>query len=83
MGVLEVEPVTLHLKPFMYTASRMNDVSHTAFESLLTLSRTAVHGMDPVPGTDTAALGARGHGLGNREGSVDPPNTFMVNAENG
>lgn len=83
MGVLEVEPVTLHLKPFMYTASQMNDVSHTAFESLLTLSRTAVCGMDPMPAADATVLGARRHILGNREGGVDFPNTFVVNAENG
>ena len=71
MGLLEVEPVTLHRKPFMNTASRVNDVSRVAFENLLTLSRSAIHGMDPMPGTDAAAVGAGRHVLGDREGSVD------------
>ena len=39
--------------------------------------------MDPMPGTDTAAIGARRHLCGNREGGVEVPNTPVVNAENG
>ena len=60
----------------------MSDVSHIRIENLLTLLRTAVRGMNPMPGTDTAALGARRHVLGDREGSAGYPNTFVVNAEN-
>ena len=67
----------------MYTVRRMNDVSQTALENPLTLGRTAVLGMDPMPRTDAAAIWARGHVLGNIEGSVDLPNTFVVNGENG
>ena len=67
----------------MYTVNRVSDVSHIVLENLLTLRRSAVHGMNPMPGTDTATLGARRHVLGNREGSVGSPNTFVVNAENG
>jgi len=83
MVLVEVEPVTLHRKPFMYTASRMNDVSHPALENPLTLGGTAVHGMDPMPSTDAAALGARRHVLGNLEVGVELPNTRVVNGENG
>jgi hypothetical protein len=83
MGTLDVEPVTLHRKPFMNTASRMNDVSHITLADLLTLGRTAVLGMDPMPCTDAAALGARWHILRNCEGGVEFPNTCMVNAEDG
>jgi len=83
MGVLEVDPVTLHRKPFMNTASQMNDVSHTAPENSLTLGRAAVRGMDPMPRTDAAALWASRHVLWNLEGGADLPNTLMVNAENG
>jgi len=61
----------------------VNDVSYTALENQLTLGRTAVHGMDPMPRTDAAALGARRHVLGNREVSVERPNTLVINAENG
>jgi len=67
----------------MYTVGRMNDVSHTALENPLTLGRTAILGMDPMPCTDAATLGARRHVLGNIEGSVDSPNALVVNAENG
>ena len=83
MGVLEVEPVTLHRKPFMYTTSRMNDVPRTASENPLTLGRTAVHGMDPMPSTDTAVFGASRHVLWNLEGGADLPNALVVNTENG
>ena len=83
MGFLEVEPVTLHRKLFKNTASRVNDVSHITLENTLTLRRSAILGMDPMPATDTAALGARRHVMGNREGSVDCPNTCVVNAEDG
>jgi len=83
MEVSEVEPVTLHRKPFMYTASKMDNVSHIAFENPLTLGRTAVLGMDPMPSTDAAAIGASRHVLWNLEGSVDSPNALVVNAENG
>lgn len=48
----------------------------------LTLFRTTVHGMDPMPATDTAALGARRHVLGDLERCVDRPDTAVVNAEN-
>jgi hypothetical protein len=47
------------------------------------LGRTAVHGMNPMPSTDTATLWARRHILGNLEGGVDGPNALMVDAENG
>jgi len=67
----------------MNTASWMNDVSHPALEIPLTLGRTAVLGMDPVPSTDAAALGARRHVLGNIEVSVGIPNTRVVNGKNG
>ena len=60
----------------------MSDVSHITTEILLTLRRTAVRGMDPMPGTDTAAIRARRHVLGDREGGVGYPNTLVVNAEN-
>ena len=36
-----------------------------------------------MPRTDAAVLGARRHVLGNVEGSVNSPNTFVVNAKNG
>jgi hypothetical protein len=39
--------------------------------------------MDPMPGTDTATVRAGRHVLGDLEGSVDFPNTFVVDAENG
>jgi len=39
--------------------------------------------MDPVPSTDTAAIGAGRHVLGDLERSVDFPNTLVVDAENG
>ena len=52
-------------------------------ENLLTLRRTAVHGMDPMPGTDTSALGAGRHVLGDIESSADFPNAFVVDAEDG
>lgn len=39
--------------------------------------------MDPVPGTDTAFIGAGRHILGDLEGSVDVPNTDVVDTENG
>jgi hypothetical protein len=39
--------------------------------------------MDPMPGTDTAALGAGRHVLGDLEGSVDFPNALVIDAENG
>ena len=83
MGVLEVEPVTLHRKPFMYTASGVNNLSHVDLKSPLTLRRTTVHGMDPMPGTDTAAFGARRHLRGDREWGVGFPNALVVNAEDG
>lgn len=47
------------------------------------LGGTAVHGMNPMPSTDTAAVGARRHILGNLEVGIDRPNALMVNAENG
>jgi len=46
------------------------------------LCRTAVDGMDPMPGTDTAAIGTRRHVLGDREWGVDIPNAQVVNTEN-
>ena len=51
--------------------------------NLLTLGRTAVHGVDPMPGADTAAIGTGRHVLGDLEGSVDLPNTLMVDTEDG
>ena len=81
--LVEVEPVTLHRKPFMYTAGRMNDISHTALKNTLTLGRTAVLGMDPMPRTDAAVFGTSRHVLWNLEGSVDSPNALVVNTENG
>ena len=39
--------------------------------------------MDPMPGTDTAAVGTRRHVLGDLEGSVYFPNTLVVDTENG
>ena len=83
MGVLEVEPVTLHRKLFMNTANWMNDVSYAALENPLTLGRTAVLGMDPMPSTDTAAFGTSRHVLWNLEGGANLPNTLVVDTENG
>ena len=67
----------------MYTTSRVNDISHTAPENPLTLGRAAVHGMDPMPSTDTAAFGASRHVLWNLELRANLPNTLVVNTENG
>ena len=39
--------------------------------------------MDPMPGTDTTTFGTRRHVLGDLEGSVDFPNTLVVDTENG
>jgi len=36
-----------------------------------------------MPGTDTAAFGTSRHVLGDLEGSVDFPNTFVVDTEDG
>lgn len=83
IGVLEVEPVTSHRKPFMNTANRVSNISHTTLGNPLTLRRAAVRGVDPMPGTDTTALGARRHVLGDLEGSTGFPNALVVNAENG
>ena len=83
MGVSEVEPVTWHRKPFMYTASRMDNVSHMMLENPLTLGRAAVLGMDPMPRTDAAAIWASRHVLWNLEGGVNSPNALVVDAENG
>jgi len=80
-GVLEVAPVTLHRKPFMYTASQMSEDLNVMPENLHTLGRTAVHGMDPMPGTDATAIGAGRHVLGDLEGSGDFPDTFVIYAE--
>lgn len=49
----------------------------------LTLRRTAVHGMDPMPSADTSTVGTRWHVLGDREGGIDIPDTLVVDAENG
>ena len=56
---------------------------HRALENPLTLLRTAVCFMDPMPGTDAAAGGARRHFSRNLEDGADRPNTCLVNAENG
>ena len=56
---------------------------HRALGNLLTLLRTAVRQMDPMPGTDAAALGASRHFFRNLEDGADRPNTCLVNAENG
>ena len=61
----------------------VNDVSQAALENQFTLGRTAVHGMNPMPRTDAAAIWARRHVLWNWEVSVDFPNALVVNAENG
>jgi hypothetical protein len=81
MGVLELEPVTLHRKPFMNTGQNERYFL-PVFENLRTLRGAAVRGMDPMPGTDTAAVGAGRHILGDREESIDRPNTLTVDAEN-
>lgn len=65
----------------MYTVNNMRDGSSVALVKQLTLSRTAVHGMDPVPTTDATAVWAGRHVLGDLEDSVDAPDTLMVNAE--
>jgi len=39
--------------------------------------------MDPMPSTDTTAVRAGRHVLGDLEGSVDFPNTLVINTENG
>ena len=39
--------------------------------------------MDPMPGTNTTTIGARGHVLGDLEGSVDFPNTLVVDTKDG
>lgn len=47
------------------------------------LGGTAVYGMNPMPGTDTATVGARRHILRNLEVGIDRPNALVVDAENG
>ena len=83
MGVFEVEPVTLHRKPFMYTVSRMSEVSNAIPESLPTLGGTAVCGMDPMPGTDATAIWAGRHVFGDLEASANFPDTFVIDTEDG
>ena len=67
----------------MYTASRMDNVSHMMLENPLTLGRAAVLGMDPMPRTDAAAIWASRHVLWNLEGGVNSPNALVIDAENG
>lgn len=55
---------------------------HADLKNPLTLLRTTVHGMDPMPGTDTAAFGARRHISGDLEFGEDGPDTCVVNGEN-
>ena len=81
MGVVEVAPVTLHRKPFMYTVRGISG-GRMEYLSQLTLRGTAVHGVDPMPGTDAAAFGTGRHVLGDLEWGVDFPNTFVVDTEN-
>lgn len=83
MEVPEVEPVTLHRKPFIYTVDQMSDVSRATGEDLLTLRRTTVLGMNPMPCTNTAAFGTGRHVRRDREGSADCPNTSVVDTKNG
>ena len=65
----------------MYTVNRVRDGSPATLEKELTLGRTTVNGMDPVPGADTTAVWARRHVLGDLEDGVDGPNALMVNTE--
>ena len=75
-GDLASEAVHVHCGP-------VNDVSHAALENQLTLGGAAVHGMDPMPRTDAAAIWASRHVLWNLEGGVNSPNALVVDAENG
>ena len=61
----------------------VNDVSQAALENQLTLGGAAVHGMNPMPRTDAAAIWASRHVLWNLEGGVNSPNALVVDAENG
>ena len=74
--------MTLHRKPFMYTTNTMSDDQLMDLRNWLTLSRTVVDGVDPVPSTDTAVIGAGRHVLGNLEQGIDYLNTLVVDAEN-
>ena len=60
----------------------MSDDQLMDLRNWLTLSRTAVDGVDPVPSTDTAVIGAGRHVLGNLEQGIDYLNTLVVDAEN-
>ena len=82
-GELEVEPVTLHRKPFMNTVNGMRDGSAVTRRKQPTLGRTAVHGMDPVPTADTTVVWAGRHVLRDLEDGVDAPDTLMIDAEDG
>ena len=73
-GDLASEAVHVHCEPD-------ERWSCTTLENSLTLRGAAVDGMDPMPCTDTATLGAGRHVLGNLEGSVDAPNTVVIDTE--
>jgi hypothetical protein len=65
----------------MYTVSRMRGGSPVVLRKQLTLSRTAICGMDPMPSTDTTAIWAGRHVLGDLEDGIDVPDALMVDAE--
>jgi hypothetical protein len=65
----------------MYTTSTMSDGRLMELWNWLTLSRTAVDGVDPMPSTDTTVLGAGRHVLGNLKQGINYLNTLVVDAE--
>jgi len=65
----------------MNTTSRVSEVPKATPESIHTLGSTAVLGMDPMEGTDTATGGAGRHVLGDLKDSVGFPDTRVIYAE--
>jgi hypothetical protein len=85
MATVPVAPVTLHLKPFMYTAKKRG-ISHLPRKkerARRTLLGARVKVVDPEPGAVAAALGARRHRRGDLEVGAERPDGAVHDAEDG